>query len=297
MPKIEGFQPIPNAVMIPFMEAQSAALAYGFGLNYEYGKRKIRSMSNDEYNSLTSEDITNMSNEHTHIILSKFQKQIPAVMPMQSDIFLQYTEIEKLKVKQNIELLQWIINYVATSGSSYLQDALAGLLGGNVNDNVNQPSGYEIWLQNCKEGSKFLKDDGTTVSCPNTSSTGNDTPPPPPPPPDDVEPWTGEKHNKVTLVKLKTWKKYDWKTEDNQNYAKWDYTPDITRGFTIQHYNFSRVRHINQLTQIVKFFNNLPKPPMSPNQNVLRVKTMKKMEDYQIFISTTYQGSFKIKLS
>ncbi len=108
IPKIEGFQPIPNAVMIPFMEAQSAALAFGFGLNYEFGKRKIRSMSNEEFNSLTSEQIANMSNEHTHIILSQFQAQIPRVMPMQIEIFKQYVLIEKEKVIQNVALAKWI---------------------------------------------------------------------------------------------------------------------------------------------------------------------------------------------
>ncbi len=108
IPKIEGFQPIPNAVMIPFMEAQSAALAYGFGLNYEFGKRKIRSMSNDEFNSLTSEQITNMSNEHTHIILSQFQAAVPRVMPMQKEIFNQYVIIEKEKILQNVALAKWI---------------------------------------------------------------------------------------------------------------------------------------------------------------------------------------------
>ncbi len=132
LPKIEGFQPIPNAVMIPFMEAQSAALAYGFGLNYEYGKRKVRSMSNKEFNSLTPEQITNMSNAHTHIILSKFQAQVPAVMPMQTEIFKQYVIIEKAKVAQNFELAKWMVGFikdaVAETGVA-LNDEIAHLFG------------------------------------------------------------------------------------------------------------------------------------------------------------------------
>ncbi len=117
------------------MEAQSAALAFGFGLNYEYGKRKIRSMSNDEFNSLTSEQITNMSNAHTHIILSKFQAQVPAVMPMQATIFTQYVAIEKLKVQQNVELFKWVLAYAKSIGD----DTLAHLLGGHLHNEILEP--------------------------------------------------------------------------------------------------------------------------------------------------------------
>jgi len=108
LPKIEGFQPIPNAVMIPFMETQSAALAYAFGLNYEYGKRKIKSMDNETFNSLTPEQIANMANTHTSILLKEFTAQVPKVMPAQAAIFTQYVEIEKQKVIQNIALAKWL---------------------------------------------------------------------------------------------------------------------------------------------------------------------------------------------
>lgn len=91
------------------MEAQSAALAYGFGLNYEFGKRTIRSMSNDEFNSLTSEQVAEMSAAHTHVILQRFIQAVPRVLPAQTEIFKQYVTIEKLKVEQNIALAKWII--------------------------------------------------------------------------------------------------------------------------------------------------------------------------------------------
>ncbi len=109
LPKIEGFQPIPNAVMIPFMETQSAALAFGFGLNYEYGKRTIRSMSNETFNSLTSEQIAEMSAQHSTVLLNRFIQAVPKVMPAQIEIFKQYVEIEKAKVIQNFALAKWTL--------------------------------------------------------------------------------------------------------------------------------------------------------------------------------------------
>lgn len=115
IPKIEGFQPIPNAVMIPFMATQSAALAYAFGINYEMGKRTIKSMSNEKFNSLTPEDISNMSAHQTSIQIQSFAKELPQTLQAQELIFEKYVQIEKLKVVKNVELAQWIIEYAKTA--------------------------------------------------------------------------------------------------------------------------------------------------------------------------------------
>ncbi len=47
------FAPLPLAIMIPFMAAQSFAMGMGFGTSFQYGKRKISSMSNEEFNAAT----------------------------------------------------------------------------------------------------------------------------------------------------------------------------------------------------------------------------------------------------
>lgn len=56
------FAPLPLAIMIPFMAAQSAAIGQAFGTHFQYAKRKISSMSNEEFNKLTPtqlvEDLT-----------------------------------------------------------------------------------------------------------------------------------------------------------------------------------------------------------------------------------------------
>ncbi len=49
------FAPLPLAIMIPFMAAQSFAMGEAFGKSFQYGKRKISSMSNDEFNKLDAE--------------------------------------------------------------------------------------------------------------------------------------------------------------------------------------------------------------------------------------------------
>ncbi len=62
------FAPLPLAVMIPFMAGQSFAMGEAFGKGFQYGKRKVSSMTNEEFNASsgpqmfaeTTADITQM---------------------------------------------------------------------------------------------------------------------------------------------------------------------------------------------------------------------------------------------
>ncbi len=53
------FTPLPLPIMIPFMFAQSAAMALAFGSNFQYGKRKISSMSNEDFNLMSALEMNN----------------------------------------------------------------------------------------------------------------------------------------------------------------------------------------------------------------------------------------------
>ncbi len=52
---VGGFMPIPLALMIPFMATQSLVMGEAFGKAFQYGKRRISAMSNDEFNAYTTE--------------------------------------------------------------------------------------------------------------------------------------------------------------------------------------------------------------------------------------------------
>jgi len=66
------FAPLPLAIMIPFMAAQSAVMGEAFGKHYQYGKRKISSMTNEEFNKLDGGDIFGS-------IVTDYKKIIPQV--------------------------------------------------------------------------------------------------------------------------------------------------------------------------------------------------------------------------
>jgi len=65
------FLPLPLPIMIPFMMWQSAAIATGFGTMFQYSKRKISAMSNEEFNALNPVDLINQD-------LDSFIKEIPS---------------------------------------------------------------------------------------------------------------------------------------------------------------------------------------------------------------------------
>ncbi len=66
---ISGFMPIPLAIMPPFMAYQSLVMGDAFGRAFQFGKRKISAMSNEEFNKLDIVQLyEGISNEYTRII-------------------------------------------------------------------------------------------------------------------------------------------------------------------------------------------------------------------------------------
>ena len=87
MTGIGFFAPLPIAIMIPFMAAQSAAMAEAFGSHFQYGKRKISSMSNEEFNALTSEKLFGDTAANIKAMMPKMLDAMNNVGPTQTKIF------------------------------------------------------------------------------------------------------------------------------------------------------------------------------------------------------------------
>ncbi len=97
MAGIGFFAPLPLAMMLPFMAGQSMIMGDAFGQSYQYGKRKISAMSNEEFNKLTHDDIQKdiiknykqmipnladgmvASNEFQRLIIQEIAKIIPTL--------------------------------------------------------------------------------------------------------------------------------------------------------------------------------------------------------------------------
>ncbi len=95
MPILSGFLPIPLAMMIPFMGAQSLVLGKAFGEGFQYGKRKISALSNEEFNRLTPSDIANNSRKELHEMIPSLKASITDMREFQT--FIVHELIETVK--------------------------------------------------------------------------------------------------------------------------------------------------------------------------------------------------------
>ncbi len=110
IPKLSGFSPMPLGIMAPFMGYQSAALAYNFGLNYEFGKRVIKSMSNEKFNKIAEDPIllNELTSRHHDVLLEAFIHEVPKVDKIQDLIIKKMVELEFAKIKVMPELIAQI---------------------------------------------------------------------------------------------------------------------------------------------------------------------------------------------
>ncbi len=86
MPLLSGFLPIPLAMMIPFMGAQSLIIGKQFGEGFQYGKRKISAMTNDEFNKLTPQKIAHDSARELSEMIPEMKASITDMREFQSFI-------------------------------------------------------------------------------------------------------------------------------------------------------------------------------------------------------------------
>jgi len=70
------FMPLPLALMIPFMGIQSAVMAKQFGENFQYGKRRISAMSNEEFNKLTPAKLQANANAELKAMIPSMEQSL-----------------------------------------------------------------------------------------------------------------------------------------------------------------------------------------------------------------------------
>jgi len=156
---IGGFMPIPLAMMIPFMAVQSIVMGDSFGKAYQFGKRRISAMSNEEFNKLSMSDlISDMQVE--------FKKAIPSINQSIDDATILQNKIIK-------EMLLILPRFVAgdtsiggaTKGQIELWQNMIKGLSSDIKSAIASSSGYSIIPQS------FAQEAPTTITKPTTTPT------------------------------------------------------------------------------------------------------------------------------
>ncbi len=114
------FAPLPLPMMIPFMGIQSAVMAEQFGTMFQYGKRRISAMSNEEFNKLTPQMLQERITVQVQGMIPEMEKQIQAMRPMVVIIMKEFAEYVRLATEA-----------IAKGGEEYLQHAAHGHIFGH----------------------------------------------------------------------------------------------------------------------------------------------------------------------
>ncbi len=86
--------PLPLAMMIPFMGIQSSVMAKQFGENFQYGKRRISAMSNEEFNKLTPAKLQDNAN-----------KELKAMIPSMEQSVIEMRTFQTFLIKEFLQML------------------------------------------------------------------------------------------------------------------------------------------------------------------------------------------------
>lgn len=86
MTGIGFFAPLPLALMIPFMAYQSLAMGEAFGQGYQYGKRRISSLTNEEFNKLEFKTLSQQVQSDISAGIPAMKSQMSNFATLQSDV-------------------------------------------------------------------------------------------------------------------------------------------------------------------------------------------------------------------
>ncbi len=96
---ISGFTAIPNPQMLAFMPIQSYLMMYFAGSGWQYGKRKISAMSNEQFNKLTPEELLQQHSIELKNMLPTLERSLNDVTPLVRILIEQYGDFIKEAIK------------------------------------------------------------------------------------------------------------------------------------------------------------------------------------------------------
>ena len=94
------FMPLPNPTMLGFMSLQSYLMAHYFGMGFQYSKRKISSMSNEEFNKLTPEKFAQMLKTDTDRMMPELSKILSVGTSMTNQLVAETIQVVKIALEQ-----------------------------------------------------------------------------------------------------------------------------------------------------------------------------------------------------
>lgn len=232
---VSGFMPLPIPYMIPFMAAQSMVMGDAFGRGYQMGKRRISSMSNEQFNAYT----------HTQLMIDLHQ-DIQAAIPT---------------MKQGLSNMDEYTQFVINKLLNILPQMTKGLIQQGADDVVTV--GTEFGDLG-KKVFDYLKDLGQLPTAHGDSSTPYKWQAPPPPP-GPLPDWMKPLHGPVQGPPDKTKERDDFIKSGKSTPLPWQDTLDKIA----KHGPTATQKYVDKLKTIIA-----STPPATPkNQRTAKVGT------------------------
>ncbi len=118
---LSAFTAIPNPQMLAFMGAQSFIMMYQAGEGWQYGKRKISAMSNEEFNALTPQIVMEKQAVVLRSALSTIEKSMNDMTPMVGSIIKQYGDFIREIIAAIPETIQNITQSTTDTNKYYIK--------------------------------------------------------------------------------------------------------------------------------------------------------------------------------
>ncbi len=100
-------------MMIPFMGAQSLVIGKMFGEGFQYGKRKISAMPNEEFNKLTFEIMMSNARDEMQASIPTMIQAMQDMKPMVQAVIHEFTNYLSLVIQAAPEQAEQIVSEVA----------------------------------------------------------------------------------------------------------------------------------------------------------------------------------------
>ncbi len=123
------FAPFPLALMVPFMAGQSLAMGEAFGKGFQYGKRKISSMNNEEFNALNFQQLSESIATDYKTMIPSLKKSIEASDELQRAVF---------------KALGDLLLDIPDSIKSFFQEATSSATGGTLTSYGTSPTSAQL---------------------------------------------------------------------------------------------------------------------------------------------------------
>ncbi len=122
-----GFAPFPNTIATALLAYQSEAIGFGFGIKFQYAKRLIGAMSNEEFNALTPGTIGNLITSHNIELIQRMELSMPKWIDIQQHYIEAGVQVEVMKANRTPSAWAEIITAFAGAAGQQVAASLNGL--------------------------------------------------------------------------------------------------------------------------------------------------------------------------